>query len=79
MQNYTHTQTQILRLMVYTQRKNVRVCMYEDTVTHTNIKGKIHTYKEKSGDRREYTYICVDVNRIAHIHRFQDQDTRIQI
>ena len=53
--------------------------MYEDTVTHTNIKGKIHTYKEKSGDRREYTYICVDVNRIAHIHRFQDQDTRIQI
>ena len=39
-------------------------------MTHTNIKGKTHTYKEKSGDRREYTYICVDVNRIAYIHRY---------
>ena len=70
-QDYTHTQTQILRLKwCILRNKNVRICMYEDTVTHTNIKGKIHTYKEKSGDRREYTYICVDVNRIAYIHRY---------
>ena len=75
---HTYTDTDIETNGVYSE-ENMRVCMYEDTVTHTNIKGKIHTYKEKSGDRREYTYICVDVNRIAHIHRFQDQDTRIQI
>ena len=55
------------------------ICMYGYMVTHTYKHKGQDTHIQRENRRQEGIYICLGVNRIAHIHRFQDQDTRIQI